>query len=389
MSTLKPITGAQAAAEAMRQINPDVVIAYPITPQTPIVEHFAEFVANGLVDTETIPVESEHSAMSAAVGASAAGARAMCATSSQGLALMWEIVAATPGLRLPIVMPLVNRALSAPINIHCDHSDVMGTLTIGWVQIFCENAQEVYEHMLLALRLAEDERVLLPVMVNQDGFITSHAVEPVRIYDDAVVKKFVGERKPKRYLLDVDHPYTVGPLALPDYYFEIKKQQEDAIYAAKSVYLEIGKELSKITERSYPYFEEYKTSDAESIIIAINSTAGTVKDVVDEMRDEGKKVGMIKPILFRPFPYAEMREALKNASSVGVFDRSIAYGAYAPLYSEIRNALYDLQKKPMIQSYVYGLGGRDIFKSEIRTAFNELLEGKIDSNLQRYLGLRG
>jgi len=389
MSTLKPITGAQAAAEAMRQINPDVVIAYPITPQTPIVEHFAEFVANGLVDTETIPVESEHSAMSAAVGASAAGARAMCATSSQGLALMWEIVAATPGLRLPIVMPLVNRALSAPINIHCDHSDVMGTLTIGWVQIFCENAQEVYEHILLALRLAEDERVLLPVMVNQDGFITSHAVEPVRIYDDAVVKKFVGERKPKRYLLDVDHPYTVGPLALPDYYFEIKKQQEDAIYAAKSVYLEIGKELSKITNRSYPYFEEYKTSDAESIIIAINSTAGTVKDVVDEMRDEGKKVGMIKPILFRPFPYAEMREALKNASSVGVFDRSIAYGAYAPLYSEIRNALYDLQKKPMIQSYVYGLGGRDIFKSEIRTAFNELLEGKIDSNLQRYLGLRG
>lgn len=389
MSTLKPITGAQAAAEAMRQINPDVVIAYPITPQTPIVEHFAEFVANGLVDTETIPVESEHSAMSAAVGASAAGARAMCATSSQGLALMWEIVAATPGLRLPIVMPLVNRALSAPINIHCDHSDVMGTLTIGWVQIFCENAQEVYEHILLALRLAEDERVLLPVMVNQDGFITSHAVEPVRIYDDVVVKKFVGERKPKRYLLDVDHPYTVGPLALPDYYFEIKKQQEDAIYAAKSVYLEIGKELSKITERSYPYFEEYKTSDAESIIIAINSTAGTVKDVVDEMRDEGKKVGMIKPILFRPFPYAEMREALKNASSVGVFDRSIAYGAYAPLYSEIRNALYDLQKKPMIQSYVYGLGGRDIFKSEIRTAFNELLEGKIDSNLQRYLGLRG
>lgn len=389
MSNLQPLTGAQAAAEAMRQINPDVVIAYPITPQTPIVEHFAEFVANGLVDSETIPVESEHSAMSAAVGASAAGARAMCATSSQGLALMWEIVAATPGLRLPIVMPLVNRALSAPINIHCDHSDVMGVLTIGWVQIFCENAQEVYEHMLLALRLAEDERVLLPVMVNQDGFITSHAVEPVRIYDDAVVKKFVGERKPKRYLLNVDHPYTVGPLALPDYYFEIKKQQEDAIYAAKSVYLEIGKELSKITNRNYPYFEEYKTSDAESIIIAINSTAGTVKDVVDEMRDEGKKVGMIKPILFRPFPYAEMREALKNASSVGVFDRSIAYGAYAPLYSEIRNALYDLQKKPMIQSYIYGLGGRDIFKSEIRTAFNELLEGKVDSNLQRYLGLRG
>jgi len=389
MSIVKSLTGAQAAAEAMRQINPDVVVAYPITPQTPIVEYFAEFVANGIVNTETIPVESEHSALSAAVGASAAGARAMCATSSQGLALMWEIVAATPGLRLPIVMPLVNRALSAPINIHCDHSDVMGTLTLGWIQIFCENAQEAYEHMLLALRLAEDERVLLPVMVNQDGFITSHAVEPVKIYDDETIKKFIGERKLNRYLLDVDHPFTVGPLALTDYYFEIKKQQEDAIYAAKSVYLEIGKELSSITGKGYPYFEEYKASDAEAIIITLNSTAGTVKDVVDEMRNEGKRVGMIKPILFRPFPYAEVREALKNVSSVGVFDRSIAFGAYAPLYSEVRNALYDLPKKPKIQSYIYGLGGRDIFKSEIRFSFNELLDGKVDPNIQNYLGLRG
>lgn len=388
MSTLKPLTGAQAAAEAMRQINPDVVVAYPITPQTPIVEHFAEFVANGLVDTETIPVESEHSALSAAIGASAAGARAMCATSSQGLALMWEIVAAAPGLRLPIVMPLVNRALSAPINIHCDHSDVMGTLTLGWLQIFCENAQEVYEHMFLALRLAEDERVLLPVMVNQDGFITSHAVEPVKICDDESVKNYIGLRKLNKYLLDVDHPFTIGPLALTDYYFEIKKQQEDAIYAAKSVYLEVGKELSKLTGNNYPYFEEYKTNDAEVVIIAINSTAGTIKDVVDEMRNEGKKVGLLKPILFRPFPYSEIKEALKNVSAIGIFDRSIAFGAYAPLYSEIRNALYDLPKKPKIQSYIYGLGGRDIFKNEIRFCFNELLEGKIDSNLQVYLGLR-
>lgn len=389
MSILKPITGAQAAAEAMRQINPDVVVAYPITPQTPIVEEFASFVANGIVNTETIPVESEHSALSATVGAAAAGARAMCATSSQGLALMWEIVAATPGLRLPIVMPLVNRALSAPINIHCDHSDVMGVLTVGWIQIFCENAQEVYEHMFLAIRLAEDERVLLPVMVNQDGFITSHSLEPVKIYDDEIIKKFVGERKPKRFLLDVDHPFTVGPLALPDYYFEIKKQQEDAIYTAKSVFLEVGNELTKITGNNYPYFEEYKTSDASSVIIALNSSAGTIKDVVDEMRSEGKKVGMIKPILFRPFPYKEMRDALKNISSIGVFDRSIAFGAYPPLYSEIRNSLYDLQNKPKIQSYIYGLGGRDIFNSEIKACFNELLDGNIDPNIQRYIGLRG
>lgn len=389
MSKWKSITGAQAVAEAMRQINPDVVAAYPITPQTPIVEQFASFVANGIVDTEMIPVESEHSAMSCTVGASAAGARAMCATASQGLALMWEVVAAVPGLRLPIVMPIVNRALSAPINIHCDHSDSMGATTIGWIQIYSENAQEAYENTLLAIRLAEHKDVLLPVMVMQDGFIISHGVENVEIFDDDVVRKFVGERNPDRYLLDVDHPYTIGPLVLPDYYFEIKRQQEEAMQNALKVYLEVGDELSKISGHKYPYFEEYKTEDAESVIVVLSSTAGTAKDAVDELREEGKKVGLIKPILFRPFPYKEMRKALEKFKVIGVLDRSIAFGAYAPLYTEVRNALFESENRPKLQSYVYGLGGKDIFKSDIKKVFEELLSGNVNPEEQRYIGLRG
>ncbi|MGB9694655.1 MAG: pyruvate ferredoxin oxidoreductase [Caldisericaceae bacterium] len=389
MSIVKPLTGAQATAEAMRQINPEVVVAYPITPQTPVVEFFSEFVANGEVTTETIPVESEHSAMSATVGAAAAGARAMCATSSQGLALMWEVVAATPGLRLPIVMPVVNRALSAPINIHCDHSDSMGTTTIGWMQIFSENAQEAYENMFLALRVAEHPDVLLPAMVLQDGFITSHGVENVKVLDDKVAKDFVGERTPDRYLLDVKHPYTIGPLALPDYYFEIKRQQEEAMINAKRVYLEVGSELSKLTGNKYPYFEEYRTDDAEAVIIILSSAAGTSKDVVDELRNEGKKVGLIKPILFRPFPYDELRPVLEKFKVVGVLDRSMAFGAYAPVYSEIRNTLFESVNKPKLQSYIFGLGGRDIFKTDIRKVFDELMSGNVDSIHHRYIGLRG
>ncbi len=389
MSTWKPLSGTQAVAEAMRQINPDVVVAYPITPQTPIVEFFAQYVANGIVDTETIPVESEHSAMSATVGAAAAGARVMCATASQGLALMWEVVAAVPGLRLPIVMPVVNRALSAPINIHCDHSDTMGATTIGWIQIFSENGQEAYENMLLAIRLAEHPDILLPAMVMQDGFITGHSVENVEIFDDDKVKAFVGERNPDRYLLDTEHPYTIGPLALPDYYFEIKRQQEEAMRQVKKIYLETGKELSKITGKEYPYFESYKLDDADAAIVVLSSTAGTAKDTVDKMRAEGKKVGLLKPKLFRPFPYKEVRTALKDIPVVGVLDRSMAFGAYAPVYAEIKNALFELDKRPKLQSYVFGLGGKDIFKSDIEKAFNELLSGEVNSEEERYIGLRG
>lgn len=389
MGVRKPITGAQAAAEAMRQINPDVVVAYPITPQTPIVEEFAKYVSDGVVDTEMVAVESEHSAMSATVGAETAGARAMSATSSQGLALMWEIVAATPGLRLPIVMSLVNRTLSAPINIHCDHSDVMGVTTVGWIQIFSENAQEVYENTLLAIRVAEDKRVQLPAMVNQDGFITSHAVEPVEIFDDGVVRNFVGVRSLDRALLDVHQVKSVGPLVLPDYLFEFKRAQEEAMGQVFQVYREVGTELGAITGKKYPFFETYQTEDAEAVVVVLNSAAGTAKAAIDTMRAQGKKVGLLKPILFRPFPYAEIRDALKNVPTIGVLDRSMDFGASAPVYSDVRNALWELDKRPALQSYIYGLGGRDIMATDIEAVFEELLSGKLDSEHQRYVGLRG
>lgn len=389
MGIRKAITGAEAAAEAMRQINPDVVVAYPITPQTPIVEQFAKYVADGIVDTEMVPVESEHSAMSATVGAEAAGARAMSATSSQGLALMWEIVAATPGLRLPVLMPLVNRTISAPLNIHCDHSDVMGITTLGWIQIFSENAQEVYENLLLAIRVAEDTRVQLPAMVNQDGFITSHAVEPVEIFDDVAVRAFVGVRSLNRGLLDLQHVRTIGAMVLPDYLLEVKRAQEEAMKNVFEVYAEVGKELSAITGHQYPFFETYRTEGAEAVIVVLNSAAGTAKVAVDAMWARGKKVGLLKPILFRPFPYAEIRDALEGIPVVGVLDRSMDFGAYAPVYTEIRNVLYELDKRPVTQSYIYGLGGRDIMTTEIEAVFEELLSGNLDPEHQRYIGLRG
>jgi pyruvate ferredoxin oxidoreductase alpha subunit len=388
MGVMKAITGAEAAAEAMRQINPDVVVAYPITPQTPIVEQFAKFVANGVVDTEMVPVESEHSAMSATVGAEAAGARAMSATSSQGLALMWEIVAATPGLRLPVVMSLVNRTLSAPLNIHCDHSDVMGVTTLGWIQIFSENAQEVYENLPLAVRVAEDPRIQLPAMVNQDGFITSHAVEPVEIFEDDAIRRYVGVRSMERALLDLNHVETIGAMVLPDYLLEVKRAQEEAMSHVFEVYTEAGRELTAITGHAYPFFETYKTEDAEAVIVVLNSAAGTAKVAVDAMRAKGKKVGVLKPILFRPFPYAAVREALRKVPVVGVLDRSMDFGAYAPVYSEIRNVLYDVDQRPATQSYIYGLGGRDIMSTELESVFDELLGGTVDPEHQRYVGLR-
>ena len=292
MSKVKAITGTAAAAEAMRQINPDVVAAFPITPQTAVMQKFADFHANGLVDSELVRVESEHSAMSCCVGASAAGARVMTATASAGLALMWEIVGVASGLRLPIVMEIVNRALSAPINIHCDHSDSMGARDLGWIQIYSESAQEVYENSLLAMKLAE--KMLLPAMVCQDGFITSHGVENVKVFDDAKVKKFIGEHKYPHSLLDVKKPTTHGPLQLQDYYFETRSQQIPAMEDAKKEFLKVGNELSKITGNKYPYFDEYQLKDAEVVIVCLNSTAGTTKTAIDRMRAEGKKVGLLK-----------------------------------------------------------------------------------------------
>ncbi|HCF37862.1 MAG TPA: pyruvate ferredoxin oxidoreductase, partial [Thermosipho africanus] len=302
------VTGAQAIANAMRQINPDVVAAYPITPQTPVVEYFAQFVADGAVETEMIPVESEHSAMSAVVGAAAAGARAMTATAANGLALMHEIVYIAASSRLPIVMAVANRALSGPINIHCDHSDAMAERDSGWIQLWAENAQEAYDFTLMAIRIAEHEDVRLPVMVNFDGFIISHGVEVVDFLDDEVARKFVGEPKVMYPLLDTEHPVTHGPLDLYDYYFEHKRQQIEAMKHVKKVFKEVAEEFAKISGRKYDLLDKYKVDDAEYIMIALGSTAGTIKYTVDLLREEGHKVGVIKPQIFRPFPKNELQE---------------------------------------------------------------------------------
>ena len=376
----KPLTGAEAVAEAMRQLKPDVVVAYPITPQTPIVEKYAEFVADGTVNTEMIPVESEHSALSAVVGASAAGVRAMTATSSVGLALMWEVVNAASGLGLPIVMNVANRALSAPINIHCDHSDSMGCRDAGWVQIYCENGQEAYDFTILATKLAES--VSVPVMVMQDGFITSHSVEPVDMLEDNKVEGFAGKYRNPRGLLG-ENPQSVGPFSLPNSFFEFKVRQEQRMEKAKSVFISVGRELTVLTGREYRFFEEYQLRDAEAVIVTMSSTAGTTKAVVDKMRKAGKKVGLLKLNLFRPFPYQEVREALKHVKGIAVLDRSFSFGANAPLYGEVKNSLCGGNMK--IHSSVFGLGGRDIFESNIEEVFNALLA---DREPEKFIGAK-
>jgi len=386
MANFKALTGGEAVAEAMRQINPDVAAVYPITPQTIIMQKFADFYADGLVDTELVTVESEHSAMSCCIGSAAAGARVMTATCSAGLALMWEMLGVASGLRLPIVMSVANRAISAPLNIHCDHSDAMGARDHGWIMLFSENGQEAYENMFVAVRLAERKEVSLPVMVNLDGFITSHGVENVNVYNDEIMRKFVGEYKPHKPLLDVKNPVTYGPLQLPDYLFETKYQQILAMEVAKKAYLEICKEISSITGKEYGFFEKYKMDDAKAVIVAINSTAGTAKRVIDNLRAKGKKVGLLKIIMFRPFPYNEVREALQGVKSVAVLDRAASYGANAPLYGEIKNALYELKKRPALFSCLYGLGGRNIYESDIEELFKKLLKKDLEET--NYIGLR-
>ncbi len=378
------MTGADAAGEAMRQINPDVVAAYPITPQTPVMHKFAHYVANGEVDTEFVTVESEHSAMSATVGASAAGARAMTATSANGLALMFEVVYIAASDRLPIVMEVVNRALSGPINIHCDHSDSMACRDSGWIQLYSENPEEVYENSIIALRLAE--KVKLPVMVCQDGFITSHSLATLRILDDKTVKKFIGSRKPEHYLLDIKHPITSGPLDFFDYYFEHKRQQIDAMSHVIPEFLRISKEFGKLFNKKYETVEGYKIKDADYVVVSINSTAGTVKATVDELRALGKKVGALKIRMFRPFPKKDVIKYLGDKKMVAVLDRSASFGSVGPVYHEIRSSLYDLPKKPKIVSYIYGLGGRETTTEHIKKVFKEMEKGI--SKDENYLGVR-
>lgn len=392
MARVLALTGNDAVAEAMRQINPDVVAAYPITPQTELMHKFADYVADGLVDTELVQVESEHSAMSASVGAAAAGARAMTATSSQGLALMWEVLYIASGLRLPIVMAVVNRALSAPINIHCDHSDSMGCRDSGWIQLYSENSQEAYDNTIMAVRIAENRKVLLPVMVTLDGFILGHTMERIEILEDHEVSAFVGEYKPQRSLFEVDNPITMGPLVLPDYYFEHKRQQVEAEEHVLDVIREISEEYGRLSGRRYELIEEYRTEDADRLVVALGSTAGTAKEVVDELREQGERVGMVKIRAYRPFPYNEIISSLGNAKAVAVLDRAIAFGSLGgPVYGDVRSAFFDHDAHPLVVDYIYGLGGRDITVEHIKKVYDDLKgiikTGKVEKAVD-YLGLR-
>ena len=384
---IKAFTGTDSAAYAMKQINPDVVAAYPITPQTATVQTFSSYVADGLVDTELVTVESEHSAMSSVVGAAAAGARSMTATSSAGLALMAEIVGVASGLRLPIVMHLVNRALSAPINIHCDHGDLYLVKDLGWIQMFSENPQEVYDHTFIAMRVAEHPDVNLPAMINQDGFITSHAVERVEVLEDAIIQKFIGSKTPHNHLLDLDNPVTVGPLQLQDYYFETQKQRADAMETARKIIPQVEAELTKLTGRTYGWLESYQLEDAEVAIVVANSTAGTTKTVVDKLRKQGKKVGLLKLRYLRPFPAEQIAEALSHVERTCVMERNIAYGAEGGiLFNEVASALYVRSGQTKLQSVLFGMGGRDIGPSDIESIYNGLLEG--DETLSKMVGVR-
>ncbi len=390
MSKPVAVVGTDAVAEAMRQIQPDVVAAYPITPQTAIVEAFSQMVANGEVPTELINVESEHSAMSACIGSAASGARVMTATSSQGLALMWELLYIASGLRLPIIMPNVNRALSAPINIHCDHGDSMGARDSGWIQIFCENAQESYDNTIQAVKIAENSNVLLPVMINLDGFIISHSMEKVEFEPTEKVSKFIGTYEPAYTLLDAQNPVSVGNFdSLGGFYFELKRAQEEAMQNAFPVVEEVGKEFSQLFGREYGLFEPHYLEDAEVALVVAGSAAGTTKHVISQLRQQGLPVGMLKIRLFRPFPAEELRKALKHIPVIGVMDRSLMFagGQGGPLFSELRSAFYELDNRPSIYSIVYGLGGRDLGPRQIEELLRDFLDGNTPEDIC-YLGLR-
>lgn len=373
MAIKERMSGNEAVAYAIRQVNPDVMPAFPITPSTEIPQMVSTYIANGEMDTEFIPVESEHSSMSAAIGSEAAGARSLTATSSAGLALMWEELLLAASNRLPLALTLVNRTLSGPININCDHSDGMGARDTGWIQIYAENNQEAYDNFVQAYPIAEHEGVHLPIMICQDGFITSHAVENIELLEDDLVKNFVGEYTPEEYLLNPGKPIAVGPYSVSNYAMEAKKNQEIALENAKPVILEVAKKFKEISGREYGLFEEYKTEDADYIMLIMGSAAGTAKEAVDELRAQGKKVGVLKLRVFRPFPAEEIAQALKHCKAVAIMDRCESYnGNGGPLGSEVTAGLF--REKVMIEAvnYIYGLAGRDFTVSNATEIFSEL-----------------
>jgi pyruvate ferredoxin oxidoreductase alpha subunit len=399
-----PLNGDNAVALAVKQCDVDVVAAYPITPQTIIVEKFSEYVADGEVDTEFVCVESEHTAMTCCITASATGARTFTATASAGLALMHEMLGVASGCRTPVVMSVVNRALSAPINIHCDHSDAMCERDIGWIQLYAENSQEAYDSIIQAFRIAENLDVTLPTMVGLDGFVLSHTLENVSVLPDEAVKKFVGirqvpmvinhEGKLVPFKLDPANPLTIGPLDLQDYYFEHKRQQEESMRKALDVIKKVNDEYAEQSGRSYGngLVEAYRLDDAEVAAVCMGSTAGTVKTVVDELRANGVKVGLLRMRAFRPLPVEDIVSNLSGKKAVAVMDRACSFGGNGgPLFHEIRHAVYDLPDKPKLVNYIYGLGGRDIPPTLIDGIYKELQKiaetGEIERKIQ-FIGLR-
>ncbi len=394
MSIRERLSGNEAVANAMRQIDPDVVAAFPITPSTEIPQYFSTFVNNGQVHTEFVPVESEHSAMSACIGASSAGARVMTATSANGLSLMWEMLYIASSLRLPIVMSCVNRAVSGPLNIHNDHSDSMGARDAGWIQLYGETNQEAYDNILMAIKIAEHKDVMLPVMNCYDGFITSHSIENIELIEDEKVKEFVGTYHPEHYLLNKDEQIAVGPLDVQPFLFEHKFQQARAMRKAKEVIKEVQEEFYQMTGRKYDLIEEYKMEDAELAIVVLNSTAGTSKEAVDRLREQGIKAGLIKPRVFRPFPGEEIANALKNVKAVAILDKADGLnGVGGPLFTDTTSAmLVNNVTAPKAVSYVYGIGGRDVRVEDIESVYKDLQEVASKdtvTDVYRYLGLKG
>ena len=392
MSIRERLSGNEAVAFAMKQINPDVMGAFPITPSTEIPQYFSQYVADGLVDTEFVAVESEHSAMSCCIGAQAAGGRAVTATSSCGLALMWEMLYVAASCRLPITLACINRALTGPININNDHSDSMGARDAGWIQLYAENNQEAYDNFCMAMRIGEHPEVRLPVMTCQDGFITSHAIENIELLEDEKVREFVGPYTPEHYLLKKDNPLAVGPYDIAAYYMEHKYQQAVAMKNAKQVILDIADEFEKISGRYYGLFEKYQMADAEQAIVIIGSSAGTAKAAVNELRAQGEKVGLIKLRVFRPFPREELAAVLSTVKVVAVMDKADSFSACGgPVFAETRSACYRLAAPPRMINFVYGLGGRDVRVEDIKFVYEELKQIQLSGNtgeIYRYLGVR-
>jgi pyruvate ferredoxin oxidoreductase alpha subunit len=399
------LNGDEAAAYAAKQSDVDIVAAYPITPQTIIVEKFSEYVANGEVETEFVCTESEHSALTACLAASVTGARTFTASASAGLALMHEMLFVTSGCRAPVVMAIANRALSAPLNIHGDHSDTMAQRDSGWIQIYVENAQEVYDSIIQAFKIAENPEVLLPVIVGLDGFTLSHSLENVQALPDDIVKKFVGTRqlplvtthegKNAPFRLDWEKPMSMGPVAFPNYYFEFKRQQEEAMRNALRIIQQVNEEYAQLTGRGYGngLLDSYCLEDAEIAIVCLGSTAGTVKTVVDELREEGVKAGLLRIRTFRPLPVEGIVEALRKVKAVAIMDRSMSFGGNGgPVFQEVRHVLYDLPTHPCVVNYIYGLGGRDTSPKQMRKIYEDLqriLQTKHVETPINYVGLRG